>query len=109
MMATTITDRIAAWARLLPYDHSPAARRIGDRVPQHDGRTGGAQLRIRPGNSAFFDEEVRVVVPGAGLITAHDAGVKPSVRRVVAVRCGVPQAVWEAARSDRPAGRPEPG
>ena len=60
----TIIDRIAAWARLLPYDHSPAARRIGDRVPQHDGRTGGAQLRIRPGNSAFFDEEVRVVVPG---------------------------------------------
>jgi len=88
----TITDRIAAWARLLPYDHSPAARRIGDRVPQHDGRTGGAQLWIRPGNSAFFDEEVRVVVPGAGLITAHDAGVKPSVRRVVAVRCGERQA-----------------
>jgi hypothetical protein len=91
----TITDRIAAWARLLPYDHSPAARRIGDRVPQHDGRTCSAQLWIRPGNSAFFDEEVRVVVPGAGLITAHDAGVKPSVRRVVAVRCGVRQAVWE--------------
>jgi len=86
MMATTITDRIAAWARLLPYDHSPAARRIGDRVPQHDGRTGGAQLRIRPGNSAC---------PGAGLITGHDAGVKPSVRRVVAVRCGVRQAVRE--------------
>jgi len=96
----TITDRIAAWARLLPYDHSPAARRIGDRVPQHDGRTGGAQLRIRPGNSAC---------PGAGLITGHDAGVKPSVRRVVAVRCGERQAVWEAARSDRPAGRPDPG
>jgi hypothetical protein len=105
----TITDRIAAGARLLPYDHSPAARRIGDRVPQHDGRTGGAQLWIRPGNSAFFDEEVRVVVPGAGLITAHDARVKPSVRRVVAVRCGERQAVWEAARSDRPAGRPDPG
>ncbi len=34
-------------------------------------------------------------MPGAGLITAHDAGVKPSVRRVVAVRCGVRQAVWE--------------
>ena len=29
MMATAITDPIAAWARLLPYDHSPAARRPG--------------------------------------------------------------------------------
>jgi hypothetical protein len=74
MMATTITDRIAAWARLLPYDHSPAARRIGDRVPQHDGRTGGAQDEL----------ELGVVTPeynGADHRSGHRVSSRPIRQR----------------------------